>query len=339
MNKNEHIQNELNELRQQRFAQLERAEIWINNIVSNLTNSVVFIVPAAPALMTTFTIAQLYPTFYSIPSWLAWIAGISTGLAIELLGLASIELYSNMKLYNQQRNKTDTEAPEKPALIVAIGYLIVVFGLITTLKVLPQFANLSVYLIGIMAALVFILTVIRRQFDDMQKERMNAKIERSKLTEYRSTVETLTGQVNELTKKIGQMTSQYGQEIDQLTAQHDQEIDRLTSDHTRVMDTLTAQIDQLKLENDQLKGGHNSGHNSGQLLDTSGHVARSMTGQNLDNDHLILNYFQQNSIQVENMNKSQIATTIGLNRKTFARRFDKLVEDKKIVLNGKVEVL
>lgn len=112
--------------------------VWINNLVQfvifafdNLEHLLLVVVsrlapwaaPLAPAYFVAHTIQQHFDT----PAWV----GIAVGITVEAVGIASTHITLEMYTYNQDRRKTDPEAPLTVGITVSGIYFVT--GIVLTI--------------------------------------------------------------------------------------------------------------------------------------------------------------------------------------------------------------
>lgn len=122
---------------------------------------------AVPAFLTGNAIAMYYPELLKIDPQAALVLGVISGLAIELLGIASVDNAFTLWAWNERYGEDDAKrAPFGMAVVIAGFYLIAVLTLVVFLKVWPVLAIWSLIPLSCLGVVSAASLALRKQHND-----------------------------------------------------------------------------------------------------------------------------------------------------------------------------
>lgn len=198
----------IHEIRASNKEYIQRLEAKVDLYSSIIMQFAVWFVPLIPASLTTVSVANVYPALFHIPVWLAWTLAVISGVGIELLGFRSVELYFNIRHYNNTRSQDEAEGPEGIALFAVILYAAIVLLVVVVLKMVPSLAMYSLIGFSLLGIKVGLLVNIARKYNELIDERMGKMSRHDALEESRKSIEMLENTLQMSRQNIGQLETE-----------------------------------------------------------------------------------------------------------------------------------
>ena len=139
----------------------ERMELRRDGWIDLVSVYVPLTAPAVPAALTWAAIVEHYPGLLHVPTWAAILIGLVAALAVESLGVLSVETALAMWQWNQDQDHE--RAPLWLAISAAAVYLVTVILLVVMLKMRPDWALLSLIPLSTLGIIASVIAVSRKQ--------------------------------------------------------------------------------------------------------------------------------------------------------------------------------
>lgn len=184
------------ELRKQKRDAIETLEIHRDTVIDFIAVWGPLCAPLVPAGLTAAAIIVSFPDLLGIKVWGAWAIAIVTVIALEVLGIVSVETWLDMRRYNAENTGASEHAPVDQALSVVVIYAIVVLSLVFVLKIWHSAALYSLIPLTMLGLITSWTIVLRKQhnqrkWDAEQTSRESAEVAtlRQQLDEERNLTE------------------------------------------------------------------------------------------------------------------------------------------------------
>jgi len=220
------------QFRQQQHTRIERLEIMRDGLIDTVSIWGPLFAPAVPAGLTAAAIIASFPELLHIPLWAAVAIAVVTVIALEVLGIVSVETWLDMRQYNQSCADETAKAPERYAAFVVILYALVVIGLVFILKIWKEFALYSLLPLTLLGLITSWTIVLRKQ------HRMRIYLLEQANEEH--------SEIDRLNMLVEQLTEHHKAALNSLNAYHAAAIEQQTEQlNTEYQAALSAQIEQL----------------------------------------------------------------------------------------------
>lgn len=291
-------------------------------------------IQSIPAALTLVSIGVLFPALLHIDPWLAWSIAAFVAIGMELLGLVSVDVYFASKTFNQTRKEDEGKAPEGAALLVMMVYAVTALLIVVLLKMFPSLAIWSLIPLTLMSILIVSAVTMKKRLSELISVREN------------NYNEQINGQFNNEQKMY---IEQLNKKIEQLNIEHNEQkmyIEQLNSKFEQFNSEQKVYIEQLKNEFEHMNSEqkvNTERMNTEQISlitpvksvqPTVQHDNAKLTKDEKMNmliAHLIEHY---DGVNTEQLNKSQLAIELPIDRVTIGRYLNTLKDEKR--LNGHV---
>lgn len=297
------------QLRQELKERSERMELKRDAVIDAVSAFVPLSAPAVPAALTWVAIIEHYPDLLHIPVWAALIIGLIAALAVESLGVLSIETALSMWQWNQSA-ADDDRAPLWLAVAAAVIYLITVVLLVVLLKMFPEWALGSLLPLSTLGVIASVIAVSRKQHSERLYRHDMALATADKTTDMTQEIDRLRVQLRDKDNQAAAMTQQLRDKDSQISAM----TRRLTLDTTPA----THQAPDTGQEEDQPSDTKRL------TPDKRRDSLLAMLGQGYDTP--------------EDIDVDSLADTHGVSGRTIRRDLDALSASGRLALNGHVTV-
>ena len=289
----------------------ERLELNRDGLIDLVAAYVPLSAPAVPAALTWAAIVEHYPDLLSIPIWAAVLIGLVAALAVESLGVLSVETALAMWAWNQ-RAAADDRAPLWLAVASAGVYLITVLLLVVLLKIRPEWAIGSLLPLSVLGALASVLAVSRKQHGERVYRAETAQADAGE-------VDRLTGEVNALGGRVRALQT----ENERLRTQINQAVNAQD-----ITPPLTAPVTP----------SNGTGTANGGPVHTVTATPPEERTLTTDQRRIALLRLLQGIEDPDQINRTEIGERLGVTRQTIARDLDALQAAGRLTLNGAVDV-
>lgn len=292
---------------------VESVNRWFATGTKILGKVVLLVTPLAEASVTFLAIGERYQSLYSINAFIAYAVAAVVAFAIVVLGFVSVELLGDVLAYREQRNKSDIDVKLWMPVVSFVAYIVVSLALITTLKIVPSWANFSIYFVGLLGVIAAWYYTVRHILDSAISKKSQAKSERSKLNEYR------------------QLSEDLSKKLDSLTNENESLRTKLQT-ATRQMELAVAEVNELSKDKPVSTTGDNqdNGQDNGQ--------PKTKKGQRQNKLLDILGTTYQ-GVRTDEIDKDRIGQMLSCSAKTVQRDLSELEQQNLITVNGTIEVL
>ncbi len=291
-------------------------------------------IQSIPAALTFVSIGTIFPNLLHIEAWLAWSIAAFVSLGIETLGLVTVDVFFASKTFNQTKKENEGKAPEGAALLVMLIYAVTALLIVVLLKMFPTLAIWSLIPLTLMSILIVSAVTMKKRLselvsvrEDEKNEQINEQVnseQKMYIEQLNKRIEQLVNEhseqkvyIEQLNNKFEQLNSEQKVYIEQFRNgfEHMNNVQKVTNEHMNSDQTTIAtptksvqpivQRDNNKLTKDEK--------------------------MNMLIAHLIEHY---DGVNTEQLNKSQLAIELPIDRVTIGRYLNTLKDEKK--LNGHV---
>ena len=290
------------ELRREMKDKRERMELGRDGLIDVVSAYVPLAAPLVPAALTWAAIVQHYPDLLHIHSWAAVLIGLVAALAVESLGVLSVETALSMWQWNKEHAATE-RAPLPLAVGAAVVYLVTVILLVVMLKVVPQWAIGSLLPLSTLGVIASVIAVSRKQHSERIFQAELAAVEADEMGR-------LTAAVTERDSVIDSLRRQ-------------------VSEQSATIDSLRYRVDSATADTGVSVPGM---VDSGSVSDTD------VNSVDIDTRRRMLADMLRALDKPADINKSELSRALGVSRGTVNNDIDALVESGILVLNGVVTV-
>ncbi len=309
-------------------------------------------IQSIPAALTFVSIGTIFPNLLHIEAWLAWSIAAFVSLGIETLGLVTVDVFFASKTFNQTKKENEGKAPEGAALLVMLIYAVTALLIVVLLKMFPTLAIWSLIPLTLMSILIVSAVTMKKRLSELVSVREDEKNEQ--INEQVNSEQKMY--IEQLNKRIEQLVNEHSEQkvyIEQLNNKFEQ----LNSEQKVYIEQLNNKFEQLNSEQkvyiEQFRNGFEHMNNVQKV--TNEHMNSDQTtiatptksvqpivqrdNNKLTKDekmnmliaHLIEHY---DGVNTEQLNKSQLAIELPIDRVTIGRYLNTLKDEKK--LNGHV---
>lgn len=291
-------------------------------------------IQSIPAALTFVSIGTIFPNLLHIEAWLAWSIAAFVSLGIETLGLVSVDIYFAAKTFNQTRKEDEGKAPEGAALLVMLVYAVTALLIVVFLKMFPTLAIWSLIPLTLMSILIVSAVTMKKRLSELVSVREDEKNEQ--INEQVNSEQKVY--IEQLNKRIEQLINEHSEQkvyIEQLNNKFEQ----LNSEHKVYIEQFKNGFEHMN----NVQKVTNEHMNSDQITivtptkSVQPIVQRDNAKLTKDEKmnmliaHLIEHY---DGVNTEQLNKSQLAIELPIDRVTIGRYLNTLKDEKK--LNGHV---
>lgn len=172
------------------------------NLVNNILDFLKAWLPLAMALaVISITVGPIHNQLVIIThfdSLIVWIGAFIISIGIEILGLACVDYKVKVETWNDTKNSTDLPINVTFANVLLGAYVFTLIVLVLVTEVIPHLGVLAILVIVALVSMTYLFKAYDMKLERAMSAKTDAKINRSKMAEYRSELESAQKQIKEL---------------------------------------------------------------------------------------------------------------------------------------------